>query len=132
MIIEQAVHDALVADATVLGLVSTRIYYIKAPQSVTNPYIAIQKISAPRLHTHSGSSGLVNSRFQLTIFATTYKGCKDIAVAIQAVLDNFVGTLATLGMYVGNCLYDNETDLPFDDDLKLYGLAVDYLIWHNE
>jgi len=132
MIIEQGLHDKLAATAAITALVSTRIYYVRAPANVTAPYVTIQKISAPRGHTYTGPSGLAEARFQLNIIASTYTVCKSIAAAIQAVLDGFSGVMGTGGVNVGGCFYDNETDLPYDDELGLYGLAVDYLITHEE
>ena len=127
--IESALMTKLNAIAGVTALVSTKIYFVKAPQDVTAPYLVIQKISAPRSHSYEGADGLVTSRWQFTAFATTYKSVKDIGDAIRAGLDGFTGLFGAVR--VGYCLYDNETDL-YDDDARLYGLAADYLINYTE
>lgn len=131
MIIEQAILTALLADATLSALVSTRIYYVKAPQDATTPYVVFFKISSQRVASHDGASGLADARFQFSCFGTTYKSVKDMVAAIQGVLEGFTGTLGTGGVAVNGCYYENETDL-YEPDNKLYHTAVDYRFWHNE
>jgi len=129
--IENALQYTLANTAGVSNLVGSRIYYVKAPQDVVKPYVVIQKISAIRFYAYSGESGLDDTRVQISIFATTYASCKAIAAAIQTAISAFVGTMGGAGgVYVGACFYDNEVDLPFDDTLKLYGLALDYKLLH--
>jgi hypothetical protein len=126
MLVEQALQVKLAS--TLTALVGTRVYYVKAPQNVTAPYVTLQKISQ---NTESVTSGkrYVEARFQISIFDVTYSSIKTIAAAIQMALDKFSGTMGGAGgLWINNCTYDNETDLEFDDTLKLYGLAVDYIL----
>jgi hypothetical protein len=129
MIIERALMTKLGTIAALTTIVSTRIYFVKAQQDVAKPYLAIQKISGVRGHSHDGPDGSVQSRFQFSAFATTYKECKDIVEAIRGGIDGAKGLWSTV--YIGHCFYDNETDL-WDDDIGLYGVAVDYLILYTE
>ena len=130
MIIEQALMTKLNAIAALTALVSTRIYFVKAGhQDEETPYLIIQKISAPRGHTHDGPDGSVQSRFQFSAFATTYKGCKDILEAVRGGIDGSSGLWSTV--QIGFCDYDNETDL-WDEETGLFGLAADYLIMYLE
>ncbi len=132
MLIEQALKYHLVNTTGITDLVSTRVYFIKAPQDATQPYIALQKISDVMLHSHDGPSKLAEARFQLSCYATTYAAVKGVAAAIQAAIDGYTGTMGGAGgVFVGRCFWDNETDLGFSDDLKLYGVAVDYIISHQ-
>jgi hypothetical protein len=129
VIIEQALMTKLNTIAALTTITSTRIYFVKAPQDVAKPYVAVQKISGVRSHSHEGADGLVESRFQLSCFSTTYKQCKDMVEAIRGGLDGAKGFWGTV--LVGHCFYDNETDL-FDDDLALFGIAADYMILYTE
>lgn len=129
MIIEQAVRDQLHSDTAIHTLVTDRIYYVKAPQDVTNPYIVLQKISGVRGHSHDGADGSVQARIQVSIFATTYKEAKDISEAVRAEIDDYKGTMQSVT--VGHCFFDNETDL-FEEGEGLYGIADDYLILYTE
>jgi hypothetical protein len=132
MYIEQALLTELGNAAALVALVGTRIYYVRAPQDVTKPYIILTKISSVRNHAHDGSSHLAVSRFQLSIFATTYKETKDIAAQVQAALQAKSGNIGD-SPYVetGSILYEDETDM-FESDTGLYHCAVDYMVTHYD
>lgn len=110
------------------ALVGQRIYYVEAPQDVAAPYIVIEKIDQVRADITAGKR-YVDARFQVNIFAATYGAAKAIAAVIQTAMDKFNGAMGGVGgLVVVHCTYDNEVDLPFDEDLKLYGVAVDYIV----
>lgn len=133
MIIEAAIRTELINNADILALIDTRLEYGILPQDEAGPYVVITKISAPRDHTHDGASGLVNARIQFSIFAATYLLLKQIAAAIQSVLQGYKGTMGGAGgVPVNGCFYDNEVDLGFEPQTNLYQLAVDYKIWYQE
>jgi len=133
MLIEQALMTKLGTD--LVAQLSTRIYFVKAPQNVTAPYLTFQKVSAVRGHAHDGPDGSVESRFQFNVFAATYKECKDTMEALRASLDGFTGVMGGAGgVTVGRCFYDMETDL-WEEEVApggLYGIAADYLILYLE
>jgi len=131
MLVEQALQSKLAGEATISALVGDRIYYVKAPQDVVKPYICIQKISQVKDCITTGKR-YVNARFQISIFGTTYSSLKSIAAAIHTVLDKYSGLMGgSSGLWINNCTYDNETDLGFDNDVELYGLAVDYILLYE-
>lgn len=127
MLVENALQVKLVADLT--SLTASRVYYVKAPQDVTAPYLIIQKISQARDVVTTGKR-YVQARMQISCFASTYASIKAIGALIQTSLDKFSGLMGG-GLWVVNTTYDNETDLGYDDDLKLYGLAVDYMLLYE-
>jgi len=132
MLIEQAILKELIGTSGLTSLVGQRIYYIKAPQDISNPYIVFSKMSAPREHDHDGSSGLASSRFQFSIFAQTYREVKLITVQIQSALQAFKGTMGgDGGVVVNGAFYQNEVDF-WEENIKLYHTDCEYLIWHNE
>lgn len=132
MIIEQAILTELGKNSTLTGLVSSRIYYVKAPQDVTEPYIVFFKVSSPRNHSYSGSSHLAESLFQFSVFSTTYTEAKSIVAQIQTSLQGFTGTMGTTpGVYVGSCFFDNETDL-YENETKLFHIALDFTMLHYD
>jgi hypothetical protein len=129
MFIEQAIMHQLKNTAAITALVPGGIHFVKAPQDTMNPYIAIQKVSDVPSHTHQGNAGLNNCRYQISCYAQTYATCKSITAAILAGLDSYAGIMGgTGGVYIGMCFLDNETDIGWDEDLRLFGVAVDYLI----
>jgi hypothetical protein len=129
MYIEQALLTKLTGTAALTALVGERIELVRPRQDIEAPYIALQKISDVHGKVFAAPEKLQTARFQLSIFASTYKACKDIADAVQTAIDGFTGTMGGAGgLSVGDCWHDGETDLPYDSELNLYGLAVDYLI----
>lgn len=116
------------------GLCGGRVEYVNAPQDTEIPYIVLQKISAPRVHSHDGASGLARARFQFTVFAETYKEAKEIAQAMQAILQGYSGTSEDVEIQA--ILYDNETD-GFAINSRsasgnLYYIATDYIVRHKD
>ena len=132
MQIEQATLKELLADSGVTNLIGERLYYVKAPQDVTKPYVVFFKASGPREYSHNGASALARPRFQFSCFATTYYQAKQIAEAIRAAIEAFSGTMGGAGgVEVGSCFCINESDM-YEEDTRLFHVAVDYLIYHKE
>ncbi len=136
MMIEQALHTELAGATGLTALVGERIYFRKAPQDVSKPYLVFFKVSAPREHSHDGASGLVASRWQFSCFATSYKEAKDVVQQVQAELQAFSGVMGGAGgVYVGAAFYMDENDY-YESGARtesdLYHIAADYRIWHEE
>jgi hypothetical protein len=132
MLIEQAILTKLLATSGLTDLIGERIYYVKAPQDVGIPYVVFFKVSGAREHSHDGASGLARPRFQFSCFSETYYEAKQIAEQIQSALQAYSGTMGGAGgVEVGASFYDNETDM-YEEDTKLYHIAVDYMISHEE
>lgn len=105
----------------------------RAPQGVAAPFAIFERISAPRVHSHEGASGLSNPRIEVRSWARTYEEAKILADEIRKDLDGFSGVVTVRGVAwdVNSILLVDERDL-FDDELKLFGVSTDYLVWHNE
>lgn len=129
MTIEAGIYAHLITNSGVAALVATRIYPLLVPQDATLPALAYQRISGPRDHSHSGPSGLVFARMQLTYVAASYDGAKSLGEAVRAALDGFSGTMGQVT--VDACLMDNERDdwaVAFEKPVVRH----DYLIWYQE
>lgn len=132
MLIEQAILNELAGTAGLTAIVGQRIYYVKAPQDVTVPYVVLFKVSGVREHSHDGASGLGNPRFQVSCFAETYYQAKQIAQQVQSALQGFSGTMGGEGgTPVGASFYANEMDI-YEEATKLYHVALDFMLWHSE
>jgi len=132
MLIETALMTYLLAQSGITDIVDTRIYFVKAPQDVAKPYIVFFKVTSPRDHSHDGGTGLANPRFQFSIFSTTYGEAKNIATAVQTALQGYTGTMGgDGGVYVTAVTYEDENDF-YENETKLFHVAVDYAFWHEE
>jgi hypothetical protein len=129
MLVEQALLTELLTVTALTTLIDDKLYYVKAPQDVEEPYVVFFKVSSPREHSLTGASGLATARFQFSIFSTTYYEAKQIAEYIQTALQGQNKTIGGAGGVYANILYDNEQDLTEDE---VYHIAMEFLILHNE
>ena len=132
MLIEQAILTQLNTFAGLIALVGQRIYYIKAPQAVIEPYVVFFKVSAQRGYYTTADDGIVSSRFQFSVFSTTYSEAKSITAQISLALPRGPTNIGTTpGVDIGGLYYDNETDL-YENETMLFHIACDYLINYYE
>ena len=134
MIIEIALMTYLLAQTSITTYVTgsdgaKRIDFVVAPQEVAKPYIVVSKIDAPGRHTQDGPLDVIDARFQISIFATTYTEAHEIAAAVKAVLDGYQGSMSDV--YVFSCLYDDEQDL-YEEQMKLFYVPQDYIVSYRE
>jgi len=129
MNINEGFFAHLTTDAGVVALVGSRVYPLVVPQDATLPAIAYQQISGPRDHTHSGPSGLVRARMQLTFVGSSYSEAKAVADAARAALDGFAGQMGSVT--VGGAFLDNERD-QWSQGFELPNVQQDYMVWYQE
>ena len=97
-----------------------RIYPLIAPDAAPPPYLVYQRVSANTENILSGSSGLINTRIQMDVYAATYAQAQDIAAAIDALMSDWeVQNVSVLSQ-----------DL-YEPDAKLHRVSTDYSLWHN-
>lgn len=127
--IETAVYSALTGNATVAGLVGSRVYPLVAPQDVALPLLVYQRISQSPVVSHSGHSNLARTRIQVMCVAVNYNGARALAAAVQGALHTLRAQAADPRIDV--ILLDNERD-EFSDVDDLYSVQQDYIVWHYE
>lgn len=132
MIIEEALFFHLTVDPDVSALVGTRVYPLVAPQDADLPLLVYQRISTPRVRSHSGPSGLAYPRFQITARATSVSQLRDLANKVRIALDGFKGVMGGgSGVNVGASFQENERDV-YGETTKEYSVQMDFTIWHRE
>ena len=109
--------SALLSGATDAG---ANIYPMTAPDSCLRPYITYQRISANSENVMSGSSGLINTRMQIDVYADTYAQSQAVAAAVESMMS---------GWTVQNVSQPAQ-DL-YEDPVKLFRVLLDYSIWHT-
>jgi hypothetical protein len=132
--IEEAIYYLLSNDATVSGLVGTRIYPMVVPRNAAMPAIAYQQISGVREHTMTGPIGMVKARFQINCWAETYATADAIAEAVRKELDGYSGVASDTWIYDITLLQgaDKIEVLPGVDVLTTTGKRLDFLVWYKE
>jgi len=130
MIIENALHIHLLAQSGLTALIGQKLYYVTAPQTVVAPYVVFFKVSAVPEYCLTGHCGLINARFQFSIFADTYHETKLISRQIQLALqDKCNQVIGGAGGVNVSVQFENEQDL---FEAGTFHCPVEYFIQYNE
>lgn len=129
---EEVITGALLADAGVTALASTRVSWVVRPQGAATPSVTLHRISGRRDYHFGGASGLVESRLQVDCWAATYPAVKALARAVRDVLSGMTTASppALRGLFI-----DVEADgyEPGETvETSLYRVRLDARVWHDE
>lgn len=131
--IRPALRSFLLADATVAGIVGTRIYPVKLPQGVSGTSLILNEISGQGDHHMQGASGLVTVRMQIGCWSQTADGAHALHLAVKECLDGFRGAMGSGAsqVQVQGVFIDSWRDID-DTVANLRGKISDYFIWYAE
>lgn len=115
------VYNALSGASGIAALVSTRIYPLVLPQSITYPAISYQRISST---PQQGSTTLRSTRYQINCWALTYAAAQNVAVAVKAALEEYTATATSPRIKMG--LVVNELD-DYDPEAGVFRVIVDVI-----
>ncbi len=128
---ESAVRAALLADATVAALVGTRIGPMKLPQKPTLPAIVYQRISTPGdPPALDGAKAAPKIRIQLSLWAESFDGARQLAAAVEERLDGYSGPNGD-GTSLRLVWLANMSD-DYEPETGLYRVIADYRVIHTE
>jgi len=114
--------------------VSNRVYALKAPIGIANPYIVFTVVSGNFVHSMGGDSGLTETRVQFSVFGDEYGTVKGVAEDLKKAYRNYMegGGIKMGGQHwVQSTLLTNEIDM-YEDDTNTYHTALDIMFWHME
>lgn len=126
--IEQALRSKLLADATVLGLVSTRVYPLVLPQDPTYPAITYKRVTGRDMTAHDGRLGLDRSRFQIDCLDDDFGGATTLARAVMVALNGYRGTVDTVD--IGAIVNESTQDL-YDPILEIQKVSIDFWVTYT-
>jgi hypothetical protein len=112
--LEEAIYTRCMADGTLSGLISTRLYPLNAPEGAVYPCVVYQVISGGRINAHavsgSGATGLKRNRVQFTIIGTSYSNAVAVKNALIALWDakKLTVTVGAGTVYIDNSFIDTE------------------------
>jgi hypothetical protein len=109
MIEEELVH-ILSQDATVSGIVATRIYPVVMPTGTQFPALVYQRISTPRWNTLDNASDTPHARFAFSCWGPTQVQVEQLAAAVMNVLAGYTGTDSDTGITIQSCYLMDERD----------------------
>jgi len=86
------IFNRLTEDATVSGLVGTKVYPDKAPQDQVAPYVIYQTLFVDPKDTKDGASELDFENVQIDCYSTSRDEAETLAEAVRTSIDRFSGT----------------------------------------
>jgi len=115
------IYTALAANATLAGLVATRIFPDVADGTAVAPYIVYQVVSTAGETPHDGDRNLEFPLIQFSCWAQSKAGAIALASAVNNVLDG--KTLA--GSSNVSLQFSNQFGT-YESDTKLFGEILEY------
>lgn len=127
------IEDALRTHATSSPYpltVNARVWFAKAPERATTPYVVFYLISADPIHVHSGSPvTTIRREYQFSIYGPDQYEVAAIGNALRLLFDGYRGWMAGLsGKYVAACLLLPHTGQMWEPDTKLFNYSLRFLV----
>jgi hypothetical protein len=121
--IESKIYTLLSGSATVIGLVSSRIYPQHRPQNTTNPAAVYFRVAGHREITmNQGYVNLENVRISIECYATAIDARRELADTITTVMEAATTFKAISAM--------SPVDF-YDPVINEYKRIVDFSIWNH-
>ena len=133
MSLEKAVREVLTDDATVSGLVSTRVYPQRRPTGTALPAIVYQNVFTHESEALDTQSGVRRTRMSIDVMDDTYGDTKTLRNAVETALVNYTGTLQSETIH--SIRLESAVDLDLDRDpageFGAFRTVMDFVIWHE-
>jgi hypothetical protein len=124
--IEEKVYELLAAALPAYGSPPSALVTaakIKPPgdwQSLAVPYVVHFPVAPEPIETHQGQITFKSWRYQVSVFATTYKEARAIIDAARVTL---TASSDPKFFWVG------QTVLPYEHDVKIAHIAIEFDVW---
>jgi hypothetical protein len=131
-VIDEALQDHCLSDATLRRLVAERIYPEFAPSDTRTPYVVRTRISNPP-HDHlAGEAAIASPTFQFTVVAGSNRERNDVAGALRACLSRYSGAMGTEDVEVSSPEEADDVETAGDgSERRLFVRRLDFEIWHS-
>ncbi|MBK6920621.1 MAG: DUF3168 domain-containing protein [Deltaproteobacteria bacterium] len=133
--IREAVYKLLTADATLAGLVGTRIYPEAIPARTQRPAIVIDTLTLRRIQGTRAATAWRTARFEVGIVADSVVACNTVAQAVLAVLGRYQGTVPGLSGITIDDIVDTDSSserVPRLGDGGVYALPLEFEAFWKE
>lgn len=123
------VRSQLLEDSTVVAAGGGRVYPLVLPESGNFPATTYKQISERGTPILDGHCDFTRTRLQFDHWGEVYGDCRSLAMAVDAVLEDFAGVLPD-GTYV----YAVSVEAGFDryeQEAKLYRFSRDYMFMYS-
>ena len=127
------IEDAIFTRASGFGglaaLVTNRVYPRRLPSGATLPAVTYGLIDDVEPQAMGVGVGVTTARFQITAWAETFDGARDVGVQIRAAFKRWRGTVATIEVQDSLPAGRAEDN---DPDAALFWRHQDYLVSYVE
>ena len=139
--IEQGLFQLITSDPGVQSVVgpdangTPRAFWILAPQGTKLPMLVLSRVGTVDKYTFAGSSGLRESIFQVSCYASNFADSRAVSKRVKNALENFKGILPDADRTeVTACLVDKDFDLRYEEGSKgfIYAAILHFRIWFLE
>jgi hypothetical protein len=130
MALESDLYAALIADATLAGIIDGRVYPQLIPQDSDLPALAYQRISGQADTVHAGDNGFRRARIQITATAATYSQAKQLQDALTTALHGINGALGGGSTLVQYCKLSNVID-GYGTNARQQTVRLDFSIFYK-
>ena len=120
MTIETDIITTLDGNASLLAAIGTRNYWLNLPQEPTYPNTVTNRIDTTYSNTLTTRNGLTQGLFRAEVRAEGHAAARSTANLVIAAME--ASTLFTAIVVADN-------DVPFEDIVKTYRIAVDFSVW---
>ena len=136
MIIRTAVYNTLSGSSNLTGIVSTRIYFIKMPQSTIYPAVTFEMLpTSGRVHLMGADSVLAMETLRVTVWgeAKDFTNMETAAGYIKTLLQDFTGTMGGAGgISVERIFLETNQPTMFNAGVGVYQISQDFEVWYQE
>jgi len=130
-VIDEALQDHCLSDATLRKLVGDRVFPEFAPASAVVPYVLRSRISNPP-HDHLGGEAAIGSpTFQFTVVASSNRERNEVGAALRACLSRYSGPMGTEDVEVSSPEEADDVETAVDgSERRLFVRRMDFEVWH--
>jgi hypothetical protein len=132
----RGINESLVtSDATVGGIIGTRLEPVNLNQATALPAMTYQEIAGPEDVTTDGPLGLVDSRWQFNCWAVKHSDCVTLRDAVKSLFrQNYSGTVQGVTIQGTHIVGRGDIDAlnQENEELTRYGKYLDVVISYNE
>lgn len=135
--LKAALFEELTGDATVSGLVGTKVFPDYADQQTALPYITYEEFANRGVHHFGGVTDLDNASYQFSIFSNDQDNRLAIENAVRALFDGEARVYGTGGDATSVTRSENTNNQDFvikPDDAGqgvVFQAAMDFEFWHK-
>lgn len=108
------------------------VYPTYLPEGYERPAITYRLVTELRHYNHGGASGLVESRYQLTVHHDTHQAASDLSKDLRQRLSGYKGPMGGGGARAALITIENVFDLGYNAEAEAWQVATDVMVFYLE